>query len=720
MCGSFYRIKNKVFSLYLLNPKNMKYFLRLQAMFLASFLFSNIFAQSLTSEQSERLAQNLVYEKWNAYLAPIAYADIDLSKAYSFQEANQTWFEVYEVHPEGFVIVSTQQGISPVIGYAFRGSFPAKLDIISNYGGYLYTYVEEAKAGLPPSEAIENQWDYYLTDDYRNINTTPVREKGVEPLVRDTWNQDYPYNILCPEDGQGPGGHVYAGCVATAMSQIMYYWRYPETGQGSHGYGSNYGYLFVDFGATQYQWNAMQNDIDPRNPWAIAELQYHAGVGVDMQYSPNGSGAWAQDARYAMEHYFKYPNAQYLNRDNYSTGEWKDMLMDELDNSRPVAYYGYSQSAGHAFVCDGYQDNMYHFNFGWSGTGNGWYTLNDINGFHNWQQCLRYLEPDPDEYPYYASGQMVLTEKSGSFTDGSGPVQNYQDNTNATWIIDPQTEDDSVSGINLIFDVFELGDNDVLTIYDGAGPSAPVFGSFTGTNNPGAIESTGNKLCVVFESDGSGTGPGFYAEYNSLIPDYCNGMQTFTESSGAFSDGSGSFHYNNTTLCFYKIIAQEGNDIILNFNYFDTEEVFDFVKVYDNQEVIGTFSGSDLPPAVVASSGTMLIAWKTNNFTTAGGWEATYSTAYTGIEYQKDIAELDVFPVPASGFLNLSFISDNTDVVVLEIQTIAGNRVYHEETQTNIGRVEKKIETAKLPGGLYVLIVRTAQGVMTQKVVINQ
>jgi len=72
-------------------------------------------------------------------------------------------------------------------------------------------------------------------------------EREVLPLITTTWDQGANYNALCPADGAGPGGHVWSGCVATAMCQIMNYWRYPIQGTGSHGYYPNgYDYQFAD------------------------------------------------------------------------------------------------------------------------------------------------------------------------------------------------------------------------------------------------------------------------------------------------------------------------------------------------------------------------------------------------------------------------------------------------------------------------------------------
>jgi hypothetical protein len=47
------------------------------------------------------------------------------------------------------------------------------------------------------------------------------------------WSQGSPYNDQCPELTPGADEHTKVGCVATAMSQIMYYWQWPVTGLGS-------------------------------------------------------------------------------------------------------------------------------------------------------------------------------------------------------------------------------------------------------------------------------------------------------------------------------------------------------------------------------------------------------------------------------------------------------------------------------------------------------
>ena len=130
----------------------------------------------------------------------------------------------------------------------------------------------------------------------------------MDPLLPVLWNQDFPYNAYCPLDAAGPGGHVYAGCVATAMSMIMTYYRYPEHGTGSYSYNySPYGNISANFGQTYYDWDAMLNSITSgsgRAVNAIAELQYQCGVSVRMMYGADGSGAYSEDVPYALRTYF--------------------------------------------------------------------------------------------------------------------------------------------------------------------------------------------------------------------------------------------------------------------------------------------------------------------------------------------------------------------------------------------------------------------------------
>ncbi|MDI3504673.1 MAG: hypothetical protein PWP64_1609 [Candidatus Cloacimonadota bacterium] len=242
-----------------------------------------------------------------------------------------------------------------------------------------------------------------------------TREREVSPLIKTNWNQDYPYNELCPADPSGPGGRVYAGCVATAMAQLMKYWNAPITGEGAHSYYANgYGYQSVNFGQTTYLWDEMPNSAS-LSTLPVATLIYHAAVSVDMGFSPTGSGSNGMRAQAALQDYFQYPDASYVQKYNYSATNWENLLKAQLDNGVPMYYSGMDTDAGHAWNLDGYQgSNYFHFNFGWSGAYNGYYYLNSItpgaNNFNASQSAI--INAIPENYTITKPRIQVLAENA--------------------------------------------------------------------------------------------------------------------------------------------------------------------------------------------------------------------------------------------------------------------------------------------------------------------
>ena len=229
-------------------------------------------------------------------------------------------------------------------------------------------------------------------------------------------------------------GHVPAGCVAVAMAQIMKYWNYPATNNPIPGYTSdNYGWQ-PDIGVTTYNWSSMHEIVDaPMTPRpsdeeieAVSTIVYHCGVAVEMNYGYAASGAGSPLD--AFKDYFKYsPDLQEIDRNAYGEDgvEWANILRNELDNNRPVYYAGYNNtgSGGHAFVCDGYQDdNYFSFNWGLSlgGLGNGFFPINDlIPGSHDFnynQWAIIGISPDAGSTITDIDGNHYSTVTLGSQT----------------------------------------------------------------------------------------------------------------------------------------------------------------------------------------------------------------------------------------------------------------------------------------------------------------
>ena len=247
----------------------------------------------------------------------------------------------------------------------------------------------------------------------RNLRTVDV-------LLETTWNQNYPYNSQCPEDEGGNGGHVYAGCVATAMGQVINYYNHPTRGTGSHSYTpGSWGYpsyptQTANFGETDYHFELMPHEIDSTSTdeevFYIAQLLHHLGISVEMMYSPDGSGAYSSDVPYALQHYFGFSNCSLEYKDGwwgggYTNEEWAEALKGELDQNKPLYYSGSDDNGngGHAYVCDGYDENDYfHFNWGWSGKDDAFCAIGALNttkyAFNQSNAAIFDLYPQTENY----------------------------------------------------------------------------------------------------------------------------------------------------------------------------------------------------------------------------------------------------------------------------------------------------------------------------------
>ncbi|MBR5604445.1 MAG: C10 family peptidase [Bacteroidales bacterium] len=300
---------------------------------------------------------------------------------------------IFNIEGGGFVIVSAIKETKPILAYSFNNSFGGEIPatasyFINNYNNTI-NYIKETE--LPYDESCMRLWDELENNDIKN-RTTAV----VNPLIQTQWNQDCYYNEYAPFDNYGPCNRAYAGCVACAMSQVMKYWNYPETGKGSHDYThSKYGNLSADFGSTAYKWDEMPNEIWSHND-AIATLMYQCGVSVNMNYGPDGSGAQSKDVETAMRSYFGYSAAKYVERSSLQDDEWIALLKSELDKKQPMYFSGTGEPGGHAIVCDGYDSNDYfHFNMGWSGMSDGFYSIDDACGFYKNQAVVMNIIPLP-------------------------------------------------------------------------------------------------------------------------------------------------------------------------------------------------------------------------------------------------------------------------------------------------------------------------------------
>ena len=377
------------------------------------FLSSVLFAEFVDINRASDIARNFHNSRSNTYI---------IESVESVSENNSIYLYIFKLDPIGFIIVSADDYVMPILGYSFNNNFdsnnpPVQVDyLLDLYKDDIDRTYEE---NLLPSDEISTFWDYYSNPFiYESV-------RDVSPLLTCNWNQDSPWNDMCPEDQDGPGGNVYVGCVAVSMAQVMYYWGYPEIGYGNHGYnpGGGYGYQYADYANTVYDYASMEDNFATE---ASQLLLYHAGIAVNMGYSPSGSGAWVlsgSNSTYsAMKNYFIYDHSiAAVEPSSYSTSQYRSILQSDLDSNQPIIYRGCSNDGCHAWNIDGYEDDYFHNNFGWGGSNNGFYLLSALNGFNYDQGALINIVPEQLDDPHIALMETNYFELEGDGDDVINP-----------------------------------------------------------------------------------------------------------------------------------------------------------------------------------------------------------------------------------------------------------------------------------------------------------
>lgn len=678
-------------------------------------------------EQARTVAKNFLIERIANKQLSWSVNSLSLDDVTTLKINGFPALYIFSNNGKGFIIISAEFSLTPVIGYSSEGTFPEK-GVSLNFDSYLGTYLRQVewvrKQSFSVAPDIQAIWERYLSGEsiFMRMATT-----GIEPLLNCFWHQIDPYNVYCPANPFGYGGHCVIGCVATAMSMIMYYYRYPLQGIGTHSYNEpSYDTLYVNYGDTYYDWDGMLDQINDSS-WqsipAVALLNYHAGVSVNTIYGPYSSSASGLDVPEALESHFGYGSStQYLFRFNYTDSEWENMVVEQLDSLKPVYYRGGDPvtSEGHAFVCDGYQvtgsTKMFHFNFGWAGSGNGYYTLANPNGWSTSQGMIRNIVPATG-YPYGCYSH-VITDGNGSFEDGSSPRSDYNSNLNCTWLIHPA---DSVTAISLSFIDFNVDVSDSVLVFDGENSTSPILGRYSGSSIPPILTSSGSKLFIEFITDESNESKGWIAEYHSVYPEYCSNLTDLTEPYGSFSDGSGDNNYNNNTSCQWEIQPLYATGLTLSFNSFDLEEK-DKLRVYSGEEfpvLLGTFSGNQVPDPIESPTGTFLLKFESNGFNTSSGFDASYTTSNVGTVKDVVISNLSLSPNPAKQYTILRFSNSQPCDILLTICDISGKLLYSEKIGKSKGSLEKTLSLSNFEPGIYLIRLENDNGAIVRKLIIE-
>ncbi|HNW97927.1 MAG TPA: C10 family peptidase [Bacteroidales bacterium] len=342
---------------------------------IVTFFMLMIFGMTLLAKPvSKEEAQNVAVSFHKHYVP--GKADYTISDVVEYSYNGISTFYVFNFKAGGYVMVSADDAAIPILAHSDSGTFD-KNAISPSETAWLEDYSKQIESIV--SNNIDNTETLKEWKKIQNNQFNPTT-KDVAILCTAAWDQGSPWNTVV---AQNTASGVYAGCVATAMGIVMYKWKYPTTGNGTHTYTeATYGDLTVNFGSTTYAWSSMSNTSAST---ASETLLYHNGVSVNMTYSTSASGAYQFDIPYSLKTFYKYqPSIEIQNMSNFTSANWLTLLKSELDAGRPILYAGATggtSSSGHSFVCDGYKSasNTFHINWGWSSVGTTYYAIGSLN-----------------------------------------------------------------------------------------------------------------------------------------------------------------------------------------------------------------------------------------------------------------------------------------------------------------------------------------------------
>lgn len=278
------------------------------------------------------------------------------------------------------VVISGDQRMQSILGYTDNAIEDNMMP--DGLAELLTTYKRQYAALSPDCQ----------TECKSNLN------KGERLLKTPDWGQWAPFNLRTPLS-------YPTGCAATAMSIVMRYHQWPVMGQGSKTHIWKDSVMTADFEHTRYDWDNMPMSYDSyttAQAEAVSLLMRHAGIAVEMYYAAESSGARQSLVPGALTQHFRYAaTTRLVSAADYDAATWEKMMRSEIDADRPVIYTGESTMGrgSHGFVLDGYRDNLFHFNFGWNGSGNGYFAISAFSStstafeFANQQQAVIGIKP---------------------------------------------------------------------------------------------------------------------------------------------------------------------------------------------------------------------------------------------------------------------------------------------------------------------------------------
>ena len=308
---------------------------------------------------------------------------------------------------DGWSLVSSELAAPPILAYCEHGTFPDNDDMSDGLKWFLEMY-EDNLANLRDSSTnrnIHEQWNTLMTSPQKTITSTyeVVLDRMTHFKWGQMWNNDGKghctpsYNQTCPNTSVDSFCyHSPAGCVAVAMTGVMYYYKWP------HAIDAPDYYLSINTETHFYDWDSIPDylcDISSDYETSqVNQLLLDCGKAVNMVYGEGNSNASSIMQNAALKRYFKFSCSRKL-RSSHTSSWWLSTLKNEIDEGRPVIYRGTGSEGGHSFVLMGYRsDNHFRFNFGWNGSrdNDAWLTLDSVLTFNNLQKAIIGIKPYVD------------------------------------------------------------------------------------------------------------------------------------------------------------------------------------------------------------------------------------------------------------------------------------------------------------------------------------
>ncbi len=401
----------------------------LSILIIAYAFICNIKAEVITIEGANEIANNFFVQTskdnklTKSVVSQLEYAwDSKSLYGNSLLKNSETepTFYVFS-NEEGFVIVAAENSVEQIIGYSYESSMESAENIPEPMKAYLM--------------GIDAEIKYYRENIYptTKILKATAEETGgtiVKQLETANWGQGSPFNNLCPTSGTT---HCLTGCVPTAYAIVMRYHEWPISGTGNV-YNPDTAEP-TDISKRVYEWNNMplnyiSGQYTDAQATEVAEIMVDLGYRFMASYGTSSTdvSAGLGSTEY-LQRSFGYNNVPSTSRDMVGDTEWKRLLKESLNNNCPVPYRATSAinsgqiDGKHMFVVDGYTSNDYfHFNWGWNGSQNGYFTISaitpdDSRNYITSNYAYFNFMPNKTEYEVTAS---VSPSEAGSVSINGG------------------------------------------------------------------------------------------------------------------------------------------------------------------------------------------------------------------------------------------------------------------------------------------------------------